>query len=149
VYAWDLVGTNQAGPSTIAPLSEQGFPTSNAPSVNIKMALDPNLGKVGTGQLQFEYTVSSRMFWDLSMVDGIVVQQPLPPAAPIPNLPGNIFHGYNVTITPMGNVELGDPNSKCRQVNAPSDTDSIDKKPSDNLYWLSNDDQTAMHVCLT
>lgn len=83
------------------------------------------------------------------MVDGIIVQQPPSPAAQIPNLPGNIFYGNNVTITPTGNVELDDPASKCRQVNAPSDTTSINQKPSDNLYWLSNDDQTAMHVCLT
>ena len=128
-------------------LSEKNFPASTEPSVNIKMTIDPDLGKVGTGQLQFEYTVSGRTFWDLSMIDGYIVQQPNPPVnPPIPNNPGNIFHGHNVAITPKGNVEAGDPKSRCRQVSVP-DSKGFSDQP-DNVYWLTNNDHTAMHVCL-
>jgi hypothetical protein len=83
------------------------------------------------------------------MIDGYIVQQPPPTVrpSPIPNKPGNIFHGYHVTITPRGNVEAGNPLSKCRQVSTP-DNKGFNDKP-DNVYWTPYDDQTSMHVCFT
>lgn len=153
VYAWSIIGPAVSERFTVSKLSEKRFPTSAQPSVNIKRTIDPDLGKVGTGQLQFEYTVdnkaTSRTFWDLSMIDGCIVQQPPPTVRPslIPNKPGNIFHGHHVTVTPRGNVEAGNPLSKCRQLSTP-DNKGFNYKP-DNVYWMPYDDQTSMHVCST
>jgi hypothetical protein len=105
------------------------------------MAIDPDLGKVGTGQLQFEYTVdnkaTSRTFWDLSMIDGYIVQQPPPTVrpSPIPNKPGNIFHGHHVTITPRGNVEAGKPLSKS--------SPAVELTSSLSVIWISEAEEVV------
>jgi hypothetical protein len=108
--------------------SETVFSILEQPGAKIYLVKVNNLEH---GVLQFEYTVNrtvSTLYWDLSLIDGTTN-----------DVPGNIFEGENVTITPTGDIQDID----CKQVQCPpADFNTACKM----AYWFSTDDRQAMRV---
>lgn len=116
---------------TIKSGSDHIFPFQWVAGANLKMAKVQSLSQ---GIIQLEYSAMSALnniAWDLSLIDGTA-----------DGVPGNPFAGYNLTVSPTGN--LGNP--ACKQTTCPALPPSANQRCGD-AYWFWNDDAIAMRVC--
>ncbi|KAE9377286.1 hypothetical protein N431DRAFT_463062 [Stipitochalara longipes BDJ] len=134
VYTTEIVFQTTNDPVLIRSGSDHIYPKEWSPSVNIKISKTPSLTN---GILQFEYTANqtTNSFWfNLSMIDGTS-----------PAVPGNIFAGYNLAVTPTG--DLGGKGFDCVQISCPALPPPNTYGPCADAYWEPHDDAKSVKIC--